>query len=482
MNTLLLVPDGVGLRNFLLGDFVRRLGEAGATCVLHNVPEDLLPTYNAGFKENVSWEALVPYRESATSYALREYLNFAQMYWGDTKAMRYTRSARLKGGWKRRMARRSARVVGRLAASQKGINLLDQMHCAAVERLPEVVHYRRLFTQLKPSVLFCSHQRPPVILPAVLAARGLGIPTATFIFSWDNLTSKGRIAAPFDYYLVWSEHMKNELLRYYPDVTEDRVHIVGTPQFDSYANEKLLWSREDFYARVGADTARPLISYTGGVRTISPEDPEWISIVLEAIRREEIKGKPQVLLRPAPVDEQHRYDEVRRKYPELLFAEPEWIRTDSSVWRDVLPTANDVQFLANLTHHVDLNINMASTMTLDFAIHDKPVINIAFDVANPPFFKTPLWDFFYQWEHYRPVVEIGAARFARSAQELIEYINAYLENPALDRANRQRLVDMQVGQRVGESSKCMIEALRKIAQPNAVNREVLPARELSVTA
>ena len=44
----------------------------------------------------------------------------------------------------------------------------------------------------------------------MLAAKSLGIPTATFIFSWDNLSSKGRIAAPFDYYLVWSEHMGDE--------------------------------------------------------------------------------------------------------------------------------------------------------------------------------------------------------------------------------------------------------------------------------
>ena len=54
-----------------------------------------------------------------------------------------------------------------------------------------------------------------------------------------------------------------------------------------------------------------------------------------------------------------------------------------------MPTPEDVQFLANLTHHADLNINLGSTMTLDFGLHDKPVVNVAFDVADPPIFGHP---------------------------------------------------------------------------------------------
>ena len=39
---------------------------------------------------------------------------------------------------------------------------------------------------------------------------------------------------------------------------------------------------------------------------------------------------------------------------------------------------------ASATHHADLNINLGSTMTLDFGLHDRPVVNVAFDVADPP--------------------------------------------------------------------------------------------------
>ena len=121
-----------------------------------------------------------------------------------------------------------------------------------------------------------------------------------------------------------------------------------------------------------------------------------------------------------------------------------------------------MQFLANLTQHADININLASTMTLDFAIHDRPVVNVAFDVANPPHYGRPLWDYYSRYEHYRPVIEFGAARFARCPEDLATHINAYLDDPSLDREARRRLVQLQVGAPLGESSQRIVEVLKKI--------------------
>jgi hypothetical protein len=123
-----------------------------------------------------------------------------------------------------------------------------------------------------------------------------------------------------------------------------------------------------------------------------------------------------------------------------------------------------VEFLANLTQHADLNINVASTMTLDFALRDRPVVNIAFDVSDPPPFGQPLWDYYYRFEHYRPVVELGAARFARSPFELADHVNAYLANPQLDRENRRRLVDLEIGVPVGEANGRIADVLESIAR------------------
>jgi hypothetical protein len=463
MRALILVPDGVGVRNFVLGRFLRVLTRSAEATVLHAIPEALVPTYAARFDSAVDWEPLIPYRETPLTATLRYSLSYAQMQWVNTRSMRFNASFQVKGSWKTRAVHQTSRLVGRVAKTPARMQRLDTWHCAAVSAQPSVEHYRRLFRAKRPDVLFCSHQRPPVVLPAVLAAREAGIPTATFIFSWDNLTSKGRIAAPFEHYLVWSELMRTELLQYYPSVSPDKVHVVGTPQFDPYTDPSLLWSREDFCRGIGADPARPLICYSGGDTGNCPEDQAHVRILMSLIREGAIKGNPQVLLRPSPVDDGVRYESVRRDFPELIYAPPAWIHTDPGNWAQVFPDPSDVQFLANVTHHADLNVNFGSTMTLDFSAHDKPVINPTFDVRTPPVFGMSLYEFCTQFEHYKPVESLGAARFAKSADDLAAFVNAYLADPALDRDGRRKLVEMQIGQTITGSIERIVEVLHTIA-------------------
>jgi hypothetical protein len=112
-----------------------------------------------------------------------------------------------------------------------------------------------------------------------------------------------------------------------------------------------------------------------------------------------------------------------------------------------------------------LNINVASTMTLDFALHGRPVVNIAFDIADPPLYgRPPLWEYYYRFDHYRPVVELGAARFARSPRELADHVNAYLRDPGLDQEARRRFVALEVGVDLGRSSETVVETLERLSR------------------
>jgi hypothetical protein len=256
--------------------------------------------------------------------------------------------------------------------------------------------------------------------------------------------------------------MRQELLEYYPDVAAQRAHVVGTPQFDPYADASLLWSREEFFRVIGGDAARPLICYSGGDAGGCPEDPRHVEVLLGLVRSGQIRGRPQVLVRPTPVDDGSRYRAVREQYPEMIFAQPAWVHAEPGNWARCIPRAEDVRFLANLTQHADLNVNFASTMTLDFAIHDRPVVNVAFDVASPPPLGRPIWDF-YGFDHYRPVVEMGAARSARSPWQLAEQVNRYLDDPGLEHRERRRFVELEVGVPIGQSSGRVVETLKRIS-------------------
>ncbi len=466
MKSVVLVPDGVGIRNLVLGPFLRLATQRGNCHVLHAIPQAHVGRYaDAEGSRDAGWHPLVADPESKARQLARSTLLYGQMRWADTTSMRLKLRQTPRGSWRHRLLERTARAASRAFSTPRRLQRLDRAHCRLVSRGSAVPHYVDLFTGWQPDVLLCSHHRPTNIIAPVLAARSLGIPTATLIFSWDNLTSKGRIVAPFDHYLVWSDLMREELLRFYPEIPGDRVHVVGTPQFDPYAQPERVLPREDFFASVGADPGRPLICYSGGDVLTCPEDPEHARIVLELAAGGELdtaRGRPQVLVRPAPVDTSGRYDHLRGTFGDLLFRPPRW--TDAGEdWSVKLPTDEDVDELTNLVRHADVGINLASTMTLDFALHDRPVVNVAFDVASPPPFGRPLWEHYYRYDHYRPVVELGAARFARSREELAGHLRAVLEEPTLDRDARRALVDLQVGVPPGASSPRILEALEHVA-------------------
>lgn len=459
---LLVLGDGVGARHFLMSPFPAEMRERAELEVMHGMPREHEAEFPVLADGGVRTHRTLPHRDTKVTSLLRQTLQYAQIYWANTEAMRMCLDLPIPGGRRGFAKQKTLRLAGRAAASPRRMNAMADMLQNRVSEFPEVRHYCDLLREIKPSVVFFTNQRKPEALMLVLAARELRIPTATFVFSWDNLTVKGRVAAPFDHYLVWSDLMRDELLRYYPHTDPRAVHVVGTPQFEPGVDTKQIMPRDEFFRLIGADPSRPLICYSGGDVSTCPEDPDHAGALMDLISSGTIRHRPQLLVRPAPVDASGRYEAVCRKYPEMIFAQPKWIHVGGG-WQTVVPTSEDVRFLVNLTEHVSVNVNMASTMTLDFSVRDTPVVNVAFDVAQPPVLGTPVWDMYYRFEHYRPVVEIGAARFARSKTELGTHVNAYLDDPSLDRAERKKLVELETGPSVHGASERVAQALEAIS-------------------
>jgi hypothetical protein len=457
VRSLLLVPDGVSLRNFVLGDTVDRLAGAGEVVVL--AAPSLAPPRSGPDAPWSAWLALPPFGDRPTEAIVRRTLEYAHLRWLDTTGSRFNLAQPIPGGPRGRALRTVARSASRAFASERGVATLASVHTRLAGRRPEVEAAAKLLADLRPDVVFCAHQRQPSVLPMILAAQAAGIPTATFIFSWDNLTTKARVVAPFDHYLVWSDLMATELRRFYPDVTAERVHVVGSPQFDPYAQAGLTTSRRDLCAELGLDPDRPVVCFTGGDSGTCPDDPFHLAQLLAVAASGAVAGSPQVVLRRAPVDRGDRYDAVRQAHPELVEAAPRWRHEPGAGWGEAYPTLDDVRVLTSLTAAVDVNVNMASTMSIDFALRDTAVVNLGWD-EDPAAGRA---DAYYTFEHYRPVVELGAVRVAHDPDELAAHLSAYLADPSLDAAERRALCELELGVPVGESSAAVAAALVAIA-------------------
>jgi CDP-glycerol glycerophosphotransferase (TagB/SpsB family) len=104
----------------------------------------------------------------------------------------------------------------------------------------------------------------------------------------------------------------------------------------------------------------------------------------------------------------------------------------------------DLQLMINSLYFSDIMINTFSTLTIDAVAYDKPMIGIRYDAdMNTP----PIHSVKYvpdRHDHYRELEDTGGVRLVYDNNQLIDAINAYLKNPALDREGRERMRREQI--------------------------------------
>jgi hypothetical protein len=461
---LLVIPDGVGVRNFLCTNFIDLLLKSGDVVIWHALPEISIESHRSRWNGRVYWRALPRVREGLVERTLRRAKLYAQIYWkkdqGNDLMLERMRPGR---GWINRSTGCAARFLGFLSAGPGRIVWLDRLHELSVAYGSHQAEFERFLNHERPDVMFCTHQRASSAVPAVVAARGLKIPTATFVYSWDNLP-KGRMAVRADHFIVWSDHMKNQLLSYYPEVSADCVWVVGTPQFEHYFDEALSVSREEFFRRAGLDCSRPVVCFSGDDVTTSPYDASYLADLAESLRKAPGPERPQILFRRCPVDASKRYQSVLAKYPEIVVSDPVWISDHARDWSGVIPLVEDVALLVNVVRHCDVVVNVGSTMAMDFAILDKPGIYLAYNPREADMNKGWNVHDLYRLPHFRSVHELQPVHWAYEAEDLAAAITQVLSNPQEKSRARGLWLNKHAKHPLDQASERCYEALREIVE------------------
>jgi hypothetical protein len=363
-------------------------------------------------------------------------------------------------------------VFGRLPAARRAWTALEG-------RLFPGHQYDDLFRKYTPGLVVTG---TPGTIPAdahlIRAARRFGVATACVVLSWDNLTSKGHMAARPDELIVWNDVMRSEAQDLH-DYPADRVHVAGVAHFDVYGRLPPP-DRERFMEGLGLDPSRRLITFG----TISPwlfplngDVAEILAVMLVDRPRFAcqlmIRLHPQVLNAGTPHTENvDRFKAIAAKYPHVHLDLPS-VRSHALMW-DV--AESDMLHLAQLLRYSDVSINAGSTLSIDSAIVDTPIVNIGFDGHHEvPYAESVVR--MYDFTHYANLVKTGGVRIARSAQELAALIDMYLDHPEADREGRQRLVrdhcfriDGRSGLRVGRLLMSMLN--RRPVQLREADRDV----------
>ena len=275
-------------------------------------------------------------------------------------------------------------------------------------------------------MVFCTTQRATQSIGALLAAKDLGIPTLTFVYSWDNVPKAMQLVET-DYYCVWSDLMKKEMQQYYPFVKENQLIVTGTPQFEPHYDKSLLQTRAAFFAQYNLDTAKKYICFSGDDETTSPLDQYYLEDLAHAVRALNVKGyRLGIIYRKCPVDTTNRYDAVIEANKDIIAViDPLW-KAIGKNWNEVFPTKADLQLLHNVCAHSELVTNVCSSTVFDFVAHDKPCIYYNYE---QPQLKKGIRDIGqnYKYVHFRSMPSPEAAIFCTDKSQLESQIEAILK-------------------------------------------------------
>jgi hypothetical protein len=411
----ILLPDGVGLKNFAFTNFYDFGIQNGFDLVFWNItPFDLA---KLGYQEIKI--------ENAKSHPLSNFYKIAQSQIelnqnikksNDTiyNAYRFPYSIKT---FKIFLKKYVVETLIFFNNSERGLERIRKK-IAIYESKTLYFHMcLEVLEKEKPDLVFCTNQRVMLAIAPLLAAKQIGIPTATFIFSWDNLPKATKVIES-DYYFVWSELMKKQLLKYYPYIKEPQIQITGTPQFETHYEKKILLSKEVFFKNYNLDQNKEYICFSGDDITTSPNDPTYLNDLANAIQKLNETGlQLGIIFRRCPVDFSDRYDETLKKHADIIkIINPQWEKIADS-WSAILPTKEDLILQMNTIYHSVGVVNLGSSMVFDFAAFDKPCAYINYEVENLNF---PNWSVgkIYKFIHFQSMPNSEAVFWMNDQQEI----------------------------------------------------------------
>ncbi len=300
----------------------------------------------------------------------------------------------------------------------------------------------RVFTQRVPIVEeFFNRYMPDVVLSTSLIsgfdvlflkeAHRRGVPTISMPKGWDNVTKEYYPFIPN--WFAAPNAISFECATKLQDMRPDRVRIVGLPQFDWYARPDIRRSREDHLRAKGLDPARKVIFF-GSEGAWSENDWRVAELLYDWIQ-EGVFGSAQLFIRPHYSDVQSpKFKNLRGKplvhvddYPKVEFLVDKWD-----------PTIEETIDFTNSILHADVVINIASSLSLDAACADRPVVLVGFgcefegekDVTIPKLYGS---------DHIRWLESSGGTDRADSQEQLKNMVQQALENPAHNAEGREVL-------------------------------------------
>ena len=304
--------------------------------------------------------------------------------------------------------------------------------------------YRDLFENFKPDLVVAS--TPGWRLDRYLLREAKlrhGVPTASVIIGWDNTSSYSLPGAPVDWLNVWSEIQKQEAVLG-SDWDPARVHVGGIPTYDGYFLRKWVLPREVYFRRHGLDPNRKLIAYASTFVTFSP-NIQNIEALARLVAEDRLDFPAQLLIRLHPnhfldvphfAAERERVFALARELPHVHVVKPVPLGGSLGYY-----SGEDLDEKSSMMAHADVFTTVYSTMVVETAIHDTPIVSVCIDAAEPwPGKFTLRLSQIGHWPTHSRFLQSGAGEVVYDETGLREALNRALHAPQARQEARRRFV------------------------------------------
>ncbi len=314
--------------------------------------------------------------------------------------------------------------------------------------------YEIYFDKYKPDLIFSTTILGKVDVSFLKIAKKRKIKNIAMTKGWDAVGQRLFQVRP-DKLLVFNRVMK-EQVEELQDMPGQDIIVIGFPQFDIYSHKELLLPREEFLRKKGLDPDKKVIFYGSEGLWGSKDEDEILDMLCGFIKNNEFSSPSSLIVRPHYSEIAKRKFEKFKSFPFVYLDEGHRL-TDLFLDRWDASREEMIDFF-NTLYYSDVIISTRSTLSLDGAMLDKPLINIFFDVKSGKTYKESI-KHLYDYTFYHPVKRSGGVAFVESAAALKSAINNYFINPFLDQDGRKRLVSDLCYKKDGGSAQRISDAI-----------------------
>lgn len=365
--------------------------------------------------------------------------------------------------WVHRMGGRIIAATSRVVSAPRALSWLSTLD----GWLNRSQVFAELFSESKNALLFSTYTNCYFEDAILRSAHAQRIPAVLMILSWDHISTKVVLSPIYQKILVWTDLQKAEILATYPWVKAEQIGVTGVPQFDGYSTPTET-TKTAFCARYGLDPQKRTLVYYSMPQVRHCHQHIILEAMAEAIAAgDSLPSNLQILIKCHPFDDYSLYEPIAERYAHVAIQRTTLLPgSDPLTW---IPNASEMEISKDILTFADVTVNIYSTVTVEAAYFDKPIVHIAFDAGDLPAGRIPCREY-YNFTHFKPIVDTGASTLAYSQAELHTAVCEALAHPEYRRESRRVLsaawtgpMDGCAGERVVNEIRAMTSGLQ--AQP-----------------